>query len=708
MQVAPDELVTRRLWAAIAAALIITTGLAVAAYYRFAIWPNEDHDSDGLANGWERKHGLQPKDASDAMLDHDLDGLSTRYEHDHGTHPFHADPDGDGISDYDDLLPYDGAALVFSDAFAPGLLSSLQTVSLVESRSTTTIKQLDGEVITPKNKEDIEFATSASADLAEHFARRNIESRFDFIGPTRLRHERDLGPWEDSTHGCVTVLWKWTRCGEFRYAGKEKTYEVEIGNVEMVSRALRGMQRHYVSLPLELSAEHSTHGTTVRFQVVTPDAVEFEYRLYRSNEYSTRSILARDSVSGTPTNTSVWTFEITLPPTAASANPILYLEPFSPGDPPLPFDPARLHVTRLTTLHPILARMTLHNGEAPPIVVEGSSPAQVQQRAAPHLASMLADGDPLETLTQTLEVVQLATSVGVIPDPGISASTYTRAGRHGDIVGSEFAFIAKDAGGKNTVGTIRTEISHSPQGPFLSVKTTTTHPKALTAEQEAILARGSVSRAAGSISGIAEITQEGRLAALSVGQGTDSPTAIKAAAAEASTRLATRGAGSFVKFFSGSTILIGGAEVTGHLVDAAFAKGDAQRALAQERAWNALVTTTIALVPIVGDAILLGWDLTAGWRAENLHPLHAAIWTTPGTLTDFMARDRIPIEMAEIANSQARAHYAQLAPGAHVLRTTDVAEPRSAEDGAGHRTPLGGVVLLAMVIAGAFAGRRRR
>jgi hypothetical protein len=73
-----------------------------------------DADCDGLADAWERDHGLDPGWAGDALLDPDGDGLSNVEELALGTDPKLADTDGDGFADgqelatgYDPLNPAD-------------------------------------------------------------------------------------------------------------------------------------------------------------------------------------------------------------------------------------------------------------------------------------------------------------------------------------------------------------------------------------------------------------------------------------------------------------------------------------------------------------------------------------------------------------------------------------------------------------------------
>ncbi|MDR1950019.1 MAG: hypothetical protein LBQ38_11560 [Spirochaetaceae bacterium] len=63
-------------------------------------WPlDPDHDKDGMPDGWEKDHGLDPGNPDDGYLDPDGDGLSNKGEFDKGTDPNNADTDGDGMPD---------------------------------------------------------------------------------------------------------------------------------------------------------------------------------------------------------------------------------------------------------------------------------------------------------------------------------------------------------------------------------------------------------------------------------------------------------------------------------------------------------------------------------------------------------------------------------------------------------------------------------
>ncbi len=58
-----------------------------------------DRDSDGMRDGYERDHGLDPENPDDAEDDYDGDGLSNAQEAANGTDPFAIDSDGDGVDD---------------------------------------------------------------------------------------------------------------------------------------------------------------------------------------------------------------------------------------------------------------------------------------------------------------------------------------------------------------------------------------------------------------------------------------------------------------------------------------------------------------------------------------------------------------------------------------------------------------------------------
>jgi hypothetical protein len=80
------------------------TRLLVVAIFAFALLalPSaalaKDSDHDGMPNGWEKAHGLNPNKAN-AKRDPDHDGLTNIQEFRHKTDPKSADTDGDDLND---------------------------------------------------------------------------------------------------------------------------------------------------------------------------------------------------------------------------------------------------------------------------------------------------------------------------------------------------------------------------------------------------------------------------------------------------------------------------------------------------------------------------------------------------------------------------------------------------------------------------------
>jgi hypothetical protein len=84
----PEEPITRALFIAMADRVLT-------AYDCSAV----DDDGDGMPSYWERLHGLNPNDPSDANDDPDKDGLTNLQEYQHGSDPWNFDTDGGGVGD---------------------------------------------------------------------------------------------------------------------------------------------------------------------------------------------------------------------------------------------------------------------------------------------------------------------------------------------------------------------------------------------------------------------------------------------------------------------------------------------------------------------------------------------------------------------------------------------------------------------------------
>ena len=67
-----------------------------------------DTDDDGIPDGWEARHDLNPLVASDAAADADSDGLTNRTEYVVDRDPHVADTNGDGVPDGADDVDGDG------------------------------------------------------------------------------------------------------------------------------------------------------------------------------------------------------------------------------------------------------------------------------------------------------------------------------------------------------------------------------------------------------------------------------------------------------------------------------------------------------------------------------------------------------------------------------------------------------------------------
>jgi hypothetical protein len=64
----------------------------------------KDTDGDGIPDGWEADHGLNPNYAGDAGLDYNHNGLTNLQEFNNGYDPWDKDTDDDGLSNYAEYL----------------------------------------------------------------------------------------------------------------------------------------------------------------------------------------------------------------------------------------------------------------------------------------------------------------------------------------------------------------------------------------------------------------------------------------------------------------------------------------------------------------------------------------------------------------------------------------------------------------------------
>ena len=84
-----------------------------------------DTDGDGMPDGWERSHGLDPENPADAVADADSDGLTNLQEYELGTDPHDSDSDDDGLLDGAEHNTY-GTNPAQADSDGDGLSDGLE------------------------------------------------------------------------------------------------------------------------------------------------------------------------------------------------------------------------------------------------------------------------------------------------------------------------------------------------------------------------------------------------------------------------------------------------------------------------------------------------------------------------------------------------------------------------------------------------------
>lgn len=125
----------------------------------FSVIPgnSNDADNDGLPDGWELGHGLNPNNAIDAVEDYDHDGLTNKQEYDSGTDIRIADSDDDGIQDGEEAVSGEDGYItnpLLADSDGDGIRDGLEVQSgsnPLNAGSYNLAQALSGIEITPSN-----------------------------------------------------------------------------------------------------------------------------------------------------------------------------------------------------------------------------------------------------------------------------------------------------------------------------------------------------------------------------------------------------------------------------------------------------------------------------------------------------------------------------------------------------------------------------
>ena len=127
-----------------------------------------DTDGDGMSDGWEVEHGLNPQDANDANFDYNHDGLTNFqgyriYRDDY--EPWGKDTDGDGISNYAESTGLFGFFTdpVVEDTDGDGLSDLIETCAYIDTGNRTQMK----EIYT--NETDRESARNSTISLCRDY-----------------------------------------------------------------------------------------------------------------------------------------------------------------------------------------------------------------------------------------------------------------------------------------------------------------------------------------------------------------------------------------------------------------------------------------------------------------------------------------------------------------------------------------------------------